>query len=105
MVVRGLGTAGLVEGAVGSGYDGVAADALRRLAERTTPSGTDWARGVEARSRALLSEGDAAERLYLVSIEVLGNTPVRTQPPRGHLPTGEATPPESSQSRGRPHHH
>ena len=32
-----------------SGHDDVAADALHRLAERTTTSGTDWARGVEAR--------------------------------------------------------
>ena len=40
----------------------MAADALRRLAEMTTVSGTDWALGIEARSRALLIEGDAAER-------------------------------------------
>ena len=32
-----------------------------RLAERTRASGTDWALGIEARSRALLSDGDAAE--------------------------------------------
>ena len=56
MVVPGWATAELVEAAVRSGRNDVAADALRRLAERTTPSGTDWARGVEARSRALLSE-------------------------------------------------
>jgi DNA-binding CsgD family transcriptional regulator len=59
------------------------------LAERTTPSGTDWARGVEARSRALLSEGDAAERFYLVSIERLGRTRLRTALARAHLLYGE----------------
>jgi DNA-binding CsgD family transcriptional regulator len=89
MVVPGWATAELVEAAVRSGHNDVAADALRRLAERTTPSGTDWARGVEARSRALLSEGDAAERLYLVSIESLGNTRVRTELARAHLLYGE----------------
>jgi DNA-binding CsgD family transcriptional regulator len=74
---------------VRSGHDDVAADALRRLAERTTPSGTDWARGIEARSRALLSEGEAAERLYLESIESLGNTRIRTELARAHLLYGE----------------
>jgi DNA-binding NarL/FixJ family response regulator len=34
------------------------------LAESTSVSGTDWALGVEARSRALLSEGEDADRLY-----------------------------------------
>jgi DNA-binding CsgD family transcriptional regulator len=89
MVTPSWATAELVEAAVRSGHHDVAADALHRLAERTTPSGTDWARGVEARSRALLSDGDAAERLYLVSIESLGNTRVRTELARAHLLYGE----------------
>ena len=89
LVVPSWAAVELVEAAVRSGHNDVAADALRRLAERTTPSGTDWARGVEARSRALLSEGDAAERLYLESIERLGNTRVRTELARAHLLYGE----------------
>jgi DNA-binding CsgD family transcriptional regulator len=89
MVTPGWAMAELVEAAVRSGHNDVAADALRRLAEITSASGTDWARGVEARSRALLSEGDAAERLYLVSIESLGNTRVRTELARAHLLYGE----------------
>jgi DNA-binding CsgD family transcriptional regulator len=89
MVVPSWAAVELVEAAVRSGHHDVAADALRRLAETTTPSGTDWARGVEARSRALLSEGEAAERLYLVSIESLGNTRVRTELARAHLLYGE----------------
>ena len=89
MVVPGWAAVELVEAAVRSGHNDVAADALRRLAERTTPSGTDWARGVEARSRALLSEGDAAERLYLESIERLGRTRIRTELARAHLLYGE----------------
>ncbi|HEX9497595.1 MAG TPA: LuxR C-terminal-related transcriptional regulator, partial [Mycobacterium sp.] len=89
MVTPSWAAAELVEAAVRSGHNEVAADALRRLAARTTPSGTDWARGVEARSRALLSEGDAAERFYLESIESLGNTRVRTELARAHLLYGE----------------
>jgi DNA-binding CsgD family transcriptional regulator len=89
MVVPGWATVELVEAAVRSGHKDIAANALRQLAETTTPSGTDWGRGVEARSRALLSEGDAAERLYLVSIECLGNTRVRTELARAHLLYGE----------------
>ena len=67
----------------------VAADTLRRLAERTTPSGTDWARGVEARSRALLSDGDTAERCYRESIDRLGRTHMRVDLARAHLLYGE----------------
>ena len=89
LVVPGWAAVELVEAAVRSGHNDVAADALRRLAETTTPSGTDWALGVEARSRALLSEGDAAERLYLVSIERLGNTRARMELARAHLLYGE----------------
>ena len=89
MVIPGWATVELVEAAVRSGHDAVAADALRRLAERTTPCGTDWARGVEARSRALLSDGDAAERLYLESIGLLGNTRIRTELARAYLLYGE----------------
>jgi DNA-binding CsgD family transcriptional regulator len=89
MVTPGWATAELVEAAVRSGHNDVAADALRRLAETTTSSGTDWALGVEARSRALLSDGDTAERLYLESIERLGRTRVRTELARAHLLYGE----------------
>jgi DNA-binding CsgD family transcriptional regulator len=89
MVTPSWARAELVEAAVRSGHNDIAADALRRLAERTTPCGTDWARGVEARSRALLSDGDTAERLYLESIESLGNTRIRTELARAHLLYGE----------------
>jgi DNA-binding CsgD family transcriptional regulator len=89
LVVPGWAAVELVEAAVRSGHNDVATDALRRLAETTTPSGTDWGLGVEARSRALLSDGDAAERLYLESIERLGNTRARTELARAHLLYGE----------------
>jgi ATP/maltotriose-dependent transcriptional regulator MalT len=79
----------LVEAAVRSGHPKVANDALRQLAETTTASGTHWARGVEARSRALLADGATAEHLYLESIACLGRTRVRTELARAHLLYGE----------------
>jgi DNA-binding CsgD family transcriptional regulator len=89
MVVPSWATAELVEAAVRSGHNDVAADALRRLAERTTASGTDWALGIEARSRALLNDGDTAERLYRESIDRLGLTRMRVELARAHLLYGE----------------
>jgi DNA-binding CsgD family transcriptional regulator len=79
----------LIEAAARIGRAEMAADALRRLAEITSASGTDWALGIEARSRALLSEGDAAERWYRESIERLGRTCLRADLARAHLLYGE----------------
>jgi DNA-binding CsgD family transcriptional regulator len=79
----------LIEAAARIGCAEMAADALRRLAETTTVSGTDWALGIEARSRALLSEGNAAERSYRESIERLGRTCIRADLARAHLLYGE----------------
>jgi DNA-binding CsgD family transcriptional regulator len=45
--------------------------------------------GVEARSRALLSDDDAVERLYCESIERLGRTQIRADLARAHLLYGE----------------
>src|SRR6185312_4279864 len=79
----------LVEAAARSGKSETAAEALRRLAEVTSASGTNWALGVEARSRALLSGGDAAECLYRESIERLRRTSIRADLARSHLLYGE----------------
>jgi DNA-binding CsgD family transcriptional regulator len=79
----------LIEAAARSGHSDIAADALGRLAETTSVSGTDWGRGIEARSRALLSEGDTAERLYREAIERLGGRRVRADLARAHLVYGE----------------
>jgi DNA-binding CsgD family transcriptional regulator len=79
----------LIEAAVRSGTPEPATHALNRLSETTQASRTDWALGIEARSRALLSEGDAAEKLYREAIERLGRTRVRLELSRAHLVYGE----------------
>ena len=54
----------LVEAAARSGQTDRADEALRRLTAYTAVEDADWAAGLEARSRALLSEGEEAERCY-----------------------------------------
>jgi DNA-binding CsgD family transcriptional regulator len=66
-----------------------ATGALGRLAEHTEASPTDWGLGIVARSRALLSEGDRADRLFREGIERLGRTRLRPQLARCHLLYGE----------------
>jgi DNA-binding CsgD family transcriptional regulator len=79
----------LIEAAARSGKPEHAAAALERLTETTRASGTEWALGMEARSRALLSEGAAAEDLYRQAIERLEHTRVRMELARAHLLYGE----------------
>jgi ATP/maltotriose-dependent transcriptional regulator MalT len=79
----------VVEAAIRSGAKERAADAMEQLAESTRASGTEWALGVEARSRALLCDGEAAEDLYRDAIDRLGNTQVRAALARAHLVYGE----------------
>ena len=79
----------LVMAGVRSGKPEPAAKALERLAELTHASGTDWALAIEARSRALLSEGDVAEGLYRQAIDRLGRTRLRPELARTHLLYGE----------------
>ena len=87
--VLGWSLAELVEAAVRSGQPARASDALQRLSEMTRASGTDWALGTEARSRALLSEGETAENYYREAIERLGRTRMRPAVARAHLLYGE----------------
>jgi DNA-binding CsgD family transcriptional regulator/tetratricopeptide (TPR) repeat protein len=79
----------LVEAAARTGDAELARDAFERLVETTQPSGTDFALGVEARSRALLSEGPAADRFYREAIDRFGRTQLRPELARGHLLYGE----------------
>src|SRR5262249_57598105 len=59
------------------------------LSERTRVTPTNWALGIQARLRALLSDGHSAERFYRESIDRLARTRVRTELARGHLLYGE----------------
>jgi DNA-binding CsgD family transcriptional regulator len=79
----------LTEAAVRCGLLERATAAVRRLSEATSVSGTDWALGVEARSRALVSEGETADRLYREAIERLGRTRMGAELARAHLVYGE----------------
>jgi DNA-binding CsgD family transcriptional regulator len=78
----------LVEAAVRSRQLELAANGLRRLSE-TIVEGSDWAAGIVARSRALLSEGEMAERCYVEAVARLGRTPLRPDLARSHLLYGE----------------
>ncbi|HEY7134126.1 MAG TPA: AAA family ATPase [Acidimicrobiia bacterium] len=79
----------LIEASVRCGRSELGAGALERLMESTAPVGNDWALGVEARARALLSTGNTAERSYRDAIERLGRTRLRTELARAHLLYGE----------------
>jgi DNA-binding CsgD family transcriptional regulator len=79
----------LVEAATRSGQPHRATDALERLSETTQASGTPWAQGVQARSRALLADGEAAELLYRAAIDRLRPTRLRVDLARAHLLYGE----------------
>jgi DNA-binding CsgD family transcriptional regulator len=87
--VRGYALVELVEAAVRSGARDAADDALQELEERTLAAGTDWALGILARSRALLSAGDAADALYREAIERLQRSLIVVQLARSHLLYGE----------------
>jgi DNA-binding CsgD family transcriptional regulator len=59
------------------------------LTQVTRASGTEWALGVEARSRALVSPDQMAEDLFAEAIERLGRTRLPMELARGHLVFGE----------------
>jgi DNA-binding CsgD family transcriptional regulator len=79
----------LAEAAARTGNGQLAASAVGQLAEATQAGGTDWGLGVEARCRALVSDGQAAEDLYREAIERLGRTRLRPELARAHLLYGE----------------
>jgi ATP/maltotriose-dependent transcriptional regulator MalT len=79
----------LAEAASRTGDTALVQAALEFVSERTRVTPTDWALGIQARVRALLSEGEVADGLYRESIACLGRTRVRAQLARGHLLYGE----------------
>ena len=84
-----LGLPELVEAAARSGDRDLAHASMGRLAAMTQPCGTDHPLGIEARCRAMLSDGALAEALYREAIERLGRTPIRPELARAHLVYGE----------------
>jgi DNA-binding CsgD family transcriptional regulator len=79
----------LILAAVRCGKPERAAGALKQFAAKARDSGSDWALGIAARSRALLSEGETAEDCYRESIDRLGRTRIRVELARSHLLYGE----------------
>jgi DNA-binding CsgD family transcriptional regulator len=79
----------LAEAASRTGDIALVRAALQWLSEHTRAAPSEWALGTQARVRALLSQGDAAEGLYRESITRLGRTRVRVQLARAHLLYGE----------------
>jgi DNA-binding CsgD family transcriptional regulator len=79
----------LIEAATRTGNAQRAKIALALLGEHTKASDADWAHGIHAHSRALLSEGEAAERSYREAIERLRRTRLRPHLARAHLLYGE----------------
>src|SRR6185437_8991749 len=63
--------------------------ALDWVTERADLTPTDWARGMQARVRALSSDGEAAEACYRESLERLGRSRLRIELARTHLLYGE----------------
>jgi ATP/maltotriose-dependent transcriptional regulator MalT len=78
----------LIEAAVRTGRADLAGEALGRLSAMTV-EGSNWAKGLEARSRALVSEGWEAEQCYAEAVERLGRTQLRPDLARAHLLYGE----------------
>jgi DNA-binding CsgD family transcriptional regulator len=88
--IRSFASLELIEAAAYSGRPELGAEELDRLSARAAASGTDWAAGVQLRSRALLcGEQDEADGLFRGAIERFGRTAIRTQLARAHLVYGE----------------
>jgi DNA-binding CsgD family transcriptional regulator len=79
----------LAEAAYRTGDLALVRTGLQWLTERTAVTPTDWSLGIEARIRAFLSDGEAAERQYRESIDRLGRTRVRAELARSRLLYGE----------------
>jgi DNA-binding CsgD family transcriptional regulator len=89
LALGGRALAELVEASCRTGRLDTAAGAVGRLDGRTVPGGTDSERGILARSRALLSDGDAADRLFREALELLDNSRDALQLGRARLLYGE----------------
>ena len=79
----------LVEAACRCEEAELAREALERVLAATAVASTDWALGIAARCRALLTDGEAADGLYREAIERFGRTRLRPELARAHLLYGE----------------
>ncbi|MEY9911240.1 DNA-binding CsgD family transcriptional regulator [Catenulispora sp. MAP12-49] len=79
----------VIEAAVRAGDPATASAALARLTERAPLSGTPWALGLLARSRALMAGDEQAEELYEQAVKHLADTAIVTEQARTHLLFGE----------------
>ncbi|MGN6170411.1 MAG: helix-turn-helix transcriptional regulator, partial [Solirubrobacteraceae bacterium] len=101
VVAENWGLSELIESAARTGNIDLATNALSRLAGKARATGTGWALGIEARSRALLSQGDHAEAGFRRALEHLSRTRVRAELARTHLLYGEWLRRESRRSDAR----
>jgi len=99
----GFSLAELVEAGARSGASDEASAALRQLGERTRAAASEWALGVLARSRALLSDGPAADILYREAIDRLGRSRMAVHLGRAHLVYGEWLRREQRRAEAREH--
>jgi DNA-binding CsgD family transcriptional regulator len=79
----------LVEAANRTGRADLARHASERLSAMTIAEGSDWAKGLESRSRALVSDGREAEQCYAEAVQRFQRTPLRPDLARAHLLYGE----------------
>jgi DNA-binding CsgD family transcriptional regulator/tetratricopeptide (TPR) repeat protein len=78
----------VIEAAVRSGQPGAAREAMQHLSKHTLDE-ADWAAGIEARSRALVTDGAGAESWYAEAVRRLAATPFGTELARARLLYGE----------------
>ena len=86
VMVYGRALVELIEAGARSGQPDEAAAALDRLRERTRASGTEWALGMEARCRGLLSDDESC---YQESVERLARSRATVDLARSRLLYGE----------------
>jgi DNA-binding CsgD family transcriptional regulator len=89
VVAENWGLTELIEPATRTGRTDLAAAALSRLTSKANASGAAWALGIEARSRALMAEGDQADSRFRDAITHLSRTRFRAELARTHLLYGE----------------
>ncbi|SNY24232.1 helix-turn-helix transcriptional regulator [Paractinoplanes atraurantiacus] len=78
-----------IEAAVRCGHREVAVAAWAEFASTANPGEHGWGRGIAARSQALVSDGDDADRLFREAVGELGRAGVRAELARAHLVYGE----------------